>query len=328
LIEVLVVIGIMGLLLALLLPAVQSARGAAQRMQCSNNLRQVGIALNAYVEVHGLLPSGRPRLNNPFDPDYGRSVLVAVLPFIEAQPVYNQFNLDSYPARLSNLTAELARPGLFVCPSDSETEPIVSGGPGSRYPSPDPPGGTWPTALTSYGLIYGSFAINPAWESTLDPYDPYGQINGCFNDLQRITLASVTDGLSNTAFASERALGYINRGRSRPWGLWTASDGATTLLYGWHPPNSVCHFWTTGSYKDSTMPVESVSSFHEGGANVLFGDGTVRFVEDTISSWPLDPRYTMPVGIQYVPNGWLNAPRPGVWQAIMTRADGEIAGEF
>ena len=103
-------------------------------------------------------------------------------------------------------------------------------------------------------------------------------------------------------------------------GLWTASDGGTTLLFGWHPPNSVFRFWTTGNYRNSTLPVESVSSFHEGGANVLFGDGTVRFVKDSISSWPLDPKFLMPVGIQYVPNGWLNVPRPGVWQAIMTRA--------
>jgi len=168
----------------------------------------------------------------------------------------------------------------------------------------------------------------PTWESNLAPSDPYGQINGCFNDLQRITLASITDGLSSTAFASERALGYINRGRSDPMGLWTASDGGTTLLYGWDPPNSVFRFWTTGNYKNSTLPVETVSSFHEGGANVLFGDGTVRFVKDTINCWPIDPKFQGPVGIQYVPNGWLNVPRPGVWQALMTRADGEIAGEF
>jgi prepilin-type processing-associated H-X9-DG protein len=328
LIEVLVVIGIIGLLLALLLPAVQSARRAAERMQCSNNLRQVGIALNEYVDIHGLLPSGHPRVHNPSDPILGRSVLVAVLPFVEAQPVYNQFNFDVYPARLSNLTAELARPGLFVCPSDSETEPIVSGGPGSRIPSPDPPGGTWPTALTSYGLIYGSLSIHAAWESKPAPYDPYAQINGCFNDLQRITLASVTDGLSNTAFASERALGYINRGRSVPMGRWTTSDAGSTLMYGWHPPDSLYRFWSSSRYKNSILPVESVSSFHEGGANVLFGDGTVRFEKETISSWPLDPKYLMPVGITFGLDGWLNVPRAGVWQAIMTRADGEIISEF
>jgi prepilin-type processing-associated H-X9-DG protein len=327
-IEILVVIGIIGLLLSLLLPAVQSARRAAQRMQCANNLRQIGIALNAYVDVYGLLPSGRARVSNPFDPDSGRSVLVAVLPYIEARPIYDQFNLDVYPGRLSNLTAELARPGLFVCPSDPETGPIVSGGPGSRYPSSDPPGDPWPTALTSYGLIYGSLAINPAWQSTPVPYDPYGQINGCFNDLQRIALASITDGLSNTAFASERALGYINRGQGVPQGQWTRSDAGTTLVYGWHPPNSVFQFWKIARYKDSVLPAESVSSFHEGGANVLFGDGTVRFEKETISSWPLDPKSLMPVGIQYVPNGWSNAPQPGVWQGMMTRAGGEIVGEF
>ena len=79
--------------------------------------------------------------------------------------------------------------------------------------------------------MYGSFAINPAWESGLNPYDPYGEINGCFNDLQSIALTSITDGLSSTAFASERALGYINQGQSRPMGQWTRSTSHDLALW-------------------------------------------------------------------------------------------------
>jgi prepilin-type N-terminal cleavage/methylation domain-containing protein/prepilin-type processing-associated H-X9-DG protein len=315
LIEVIVVIGIIGLLIALLIPAVQSAREAARRSQCTNNLRQIGLGLSHYVGVNGQLPAGRP-------PSSSRSGFVAILPFLDAQPTYNSYNFSSLPYTLENLTAELSRPGLFVCPSDAGTEFILPGGPGSRYPAPDPPTGSWPVATTSYGLMYGSLIY--AWESRPDPsYDPYGQINGCFNDLPVVTLAMITDGLSNTVFASERALGFINANRVKPFGQWT--DAGSTFLYAWNPPNSVFRDWSRPIYKTTHLPSDLVSSLHPGGANILMGDGSVGFVKETVASWPLDANLG-PLGAIHWVDGWKDVPAPGVWQSLVTRSGGEIIG--
>jgi prepilin-type N-terminal cleavage/methylation domain-containing protein/prepilin-type processing-associated H-X9-DG protein len=317
LIEVIVVIGIIGLLTALLIPAVQSARESARRGQCSNNLRQMGIGLSQYVGVYEILPPGRPATN--------RSAFVAALPFLDAQPCYSSYNFAFTPPTLQNITAEMARPAILFCPTDAGTQQWLTGGPGSRNPAPDPPGSYWPVATTSYGLMYGTLLYN--WESRPDPsYDPDGQINGCFNDLPAIRISSIADGLSNTAFGSERAMAFINTERIRPLGQWTNAEdiSAGSLLYAWDAPNSVFRNWTSPTYRTSLLPGLIVSSQHPGGANLLLGDGSVRFVKDTVSSWPVDPTSMSPVGIIQWYDGFKDVPPPGVWQAIATRAGGEI----
>jgi prepilin-type N-terminal cleavage/methylation domain-containing protein/prepilin-type processing-associated H-X9-DG protein len=319
LIELLVVIVIIGVLIALLIPAVQAARRAAARSSCTNNLRQVGLGISQYADVYAQLPPGRPM-------DY-RSAYVAILPFLEAQPGYQAYNFSVAPATVDNLTAELSRPNVFVCPSDSGTTPILPGGPNSRSPAPDPADGYWPMATTSYGLMFGSLYY--PWDSRPDPaYDPFGQINGCFNDLPSITLAGITDGLSNTIFVGERATGFINAGRISPFGEWTSAYAGTTPVYAWDRPNKLFTQWSNGPYRASSLPASLVSSMHAGGANVLLGDGSVRFVKETIDSWPIDPATNAPVGIIQGIDGFKDVPRAGVWQALSTRSDGELLGEY
>lgn len=256
-------------------------------------------------------------------PPSSRSGFVAILPSLDAQLTYDSYNFSWMPFTIQNITAELSRPGVFVCPSDAGTELILPGGPGSRYPAPDPPSGSWPVATTSYGLMYGTLIWG--WEARPDPsYGPYGQINGCFNDLPVITLAMITDGLSNTIFASERALGFINANRVKPWGQWTYS--LYTSLYAWNPPNSVFRDWSRPAYKTTLLPMMLVSSQHRGGANILMGDGSVGFVKETVGSWPLDATNTGPVGIISWIDGFKDVPPPGIWQSLVTRAGGEIIG--
>ena len=162
-----------------------------------------------------------------------------------------------------------------------------------------------------------------------DPsYDPFGQINGCFNDLPRLTTASVTDGLSNTVFASERAMGFINADRVNPLGRWTDSsdwDGGNTLVFAWISPNRM-FYDSDPAFRTSLLPLVTVSSRHPGGVNVLLGDGSARFVKDTISSWPIDPATNSPVGIISWFDGFKNVPPPGIWQALATRSGGEVIG--
>ena len=322
LIEVLVVISVVGLLIALLLPAVQSARQAASRAQCQNNLKQIGLAIHQYEGVNGQLPTGRLS-SGPMVMEYGRSVLVSVLPYVDQGPLYNQFNFSLWTTDIANLTVEVSRPGIFVCPSDPAASPVLSAGPDSRFPYNDPPGGTYPTALTSYGLMYGT--VEFPWQTREPPWaDPLNNINGCFNDIPRIGLSAITDGLSNTVFASERAVGFMNRGRPTPIGTWTLNMGAGTLLFATYSPNDVFRNPFPPNLVGSNAT--ATSSFHPSGVNLLMGDGGVRFLKETVNSWPIDPTTRRPVGSITQMNGLDHLPPNGVWQALTTRAGGEVIG--
>ncbi len=324
LIEILVVIAIIGLLAALLIPAAQSARVAAERTQCQNNLRQIGLGLHNYEAAFGQLPTGRLLIGKNSLDRYSRSVFVALLPFMDNPVLFNRFNFSIYIYNTANLTAELARPGSLVCPSDPETAPILDGGPDSRRPEPDPPGGTYPMAATSYGFIYGT--VDYPWGNDNGPLDdPFGQINGCFNDIPSITMAAITDGLSNTAFASERALGFINRFEDQPIGQWTNARGPSTLFYMTLPPNSI--FRQPPPARNSVpFSANAAASFHPGGVHLLLGDGSVRFVKDSVNCWPVNISSGMPAGAEHTPHGLAKLPTGGIWQALGTRAGGEAFG--
>jgi prepilin-type N-terminal cleavage/methylation domain-containing protein len=113
LIELLVVITIFGILLALLLPAVQSARESARRAQCANNLKQIGVALHAFAEAHQAFPTGSPQQPS------NESFLVQILPYIEQGPLYNALNFGDGLLDNPNLTVMSSRPATFLCPSDA-----------------------------------------------------------------------------------------------------------------------------------------------------------------------------------------------------------------
>jgi prepilin-type N-terminal cleavage/methylation domain-containing protein/prepilin-type processing-associated H-X9-DG protein len=317
LIEVLVVISIIGILLALIIPAVQNARMAGARAQCLNNLKQLGLSIHAYEASIGQFPTGRFR-----EPSYCRSVFVALLPHMEQQALYDSMNLGVFSTDLANITAELARPSFLLCPSDPESAPIRSGGPNSRAPYVDPPGSAYPTALTNYGFLYGT--VQKEWETRTNPtYDPLNNINGCFNDLPSIRVADVRDGLAQTAFATERAVGFLNRERERGViGIWTMDVAQGTLFFATFPPNDV--FAHPFGPKVLGPNANSASSRHPGGVNVLLGDGAARFVRESISSWPIDRLRGQPQGSVTELDGLSNLPPGGVWQALTTRAGGDV----
>ena len=133
LVELLVVIAIIGILVALLLPAVQAAREAARRVQCANNMKQIALALCAYETGYGVYPPGRVGYDKGSRgrKEVGTSALVLILPQLELQNIYDLFNFRNGPWGYNstwflgtNAAAIAARPSVYVCPSD-ESPPVT-----------------------------------------------------------------------------------------------------------------------------------------------------------------------------------------------------------
>lgn len=187
LIELLVVIAIIGVLVALLLPAVQAAREAARRAQCTNNLKQIGLALHNYHSAHGVFPMGGSKnmrqLPDIYDMWTCWSGQAMILPFLEQKPLYDSINFNwapigfpGDPPILINGTASNAVISAFLCPSDPKTG---SGG-----------------NTNNYAACYGTTTI-----------DPEGQSTGLFAFYSTFPISSVTDGTSSTIAFSEARIG-------------------------------------------------------------------------------------------------------------------------
>jgi prepilin-type N-terminal cleavage/methylation domain-containing protein/prepilin-type processing-associated H-X9-DG protein len=342
LIELLVVIAIIAILIALLLPAVQAAREAGRRMQCTNNLKQFGLALHNYVGAFNSLPFGKG--NNyeniiPTAPVYARwSTHSQMLGFFEQTPLFNSINfnlppetpfMDNYgmgfmPAfqdpNRENSSVSAVLVSSFLCPSD----PAGSGGPTG-----------WNSGNSYYGNE-GSWLCDCCQQtpSTIAPgYLPQGPLynQSCVN------LASMTDGTSNTAFFSERRRGRgtsdikndmymidtaltidqtwqmcqtMNMSMAMPvtsWmgATWLVGDMSCSTYNHVSTPNTrTCASMPGGMMMPPTMSMANMavdlppSSYHPGGVNVLLGDGSVRFIKDSIAL--------------------------SVWRALSTRNGGEI----
>ena len=339
-IELLVVVFIIGLLIALLLPAVQAAREAARRAQCTNNLRQIGLALHSYAGAAGSFPPGR---NPDYDPRMAgspptcnnglvdRSFLVRLLPYVEQAPLYNAINSHLGILTAENATAHAASVGCYACPSDPDA--------GAPRRLPDnawedvPPLAPAPhfMTFTSYSGSFGSFYVvaqpTPALGCRV-PAPLQAQANGLLTDRFAVREADVTDGLSNTLLVVEKSVTTFGYGDP---------TGALSLGYGWYVSG-----WWGGSLGTSFFPPNmyrkvsrvagirfpaSASSLHPGGLNVLMGDGSARFLKESIDTWPYDALTGEPVGSVLTPEGWWDRPPPpGVWQKLASRAGGEMVG--
>jgi prepilin-type processing-associated H-X9-DG protein len=336
-IELLVTISLISLLIGLLLPSVQAAREAARRAQCANSLRQLCLALYGYHDAFGSLPPGRIK---SYDPRYSgtnppctssivdKSLEIFCLGFAEQISVYNAINQNLAIIAAENSTVHSISVSMFACPSDymAGWPRDLNSGALTRYGVPDPA----KMVFTSYAGMIGSLPVLaqplPS-NSCVVPSSLIGQCNGVFNDLSPIRLASVTDGLSNTMFMAEKAttilqeLNSLNPDYAAQHGWYIAGNWGDTLVTSLYPPNAC----------DKVAPVamtawtNSASSMHPGGLNVLMGDGSVRFIKDSIQSSPFNPISGNPAGASQDGQGaWINLPPSGVWQAISTRSGGEV----
>lgn len=329
LIELLVVVAVVGILAALILSAVQNARDASRKLQCENNLKQIGVALQNFQSEHGYFPAAMEGEHSPqgLREKYIFAPHVWLLPYLDQATVYNSLNvsfMDPLGDTPENDTARNTRIGLYLCPS--ETSPLMN-----AVPAPN-----------SYR---GDTGPSPyEWDNlSTSGYYPNGG-GGPFPLLYHIGPNAFTDGLSNTVMMSEKLMGDDRESVFTPtrdfWTLgwpysnpnfppgnqvismceklpssdpphvskggrtWYISGFDSTLYNHLVPPN-----WNgPGCKVDGSFPSPDLSSNHggifgasgghPGGVNCLMGDGSVRFIKNAINI--------------------------NTWRALSSRAGGEV----
>lgn len=306
LIELLVVISVIGVLVGLLLPAVQAARESGRRVQCIANLKQIGVAMNTYHSLHRMFPSSQLLTGRNWTANC-MSELSYVLPQLDMQPLFSSINMSfantespEFPS-LQNRTARRTNVGLFLCPSD--------------------PSGH---GRNSYRFNRGRFGMRAG-----------GPFDGPFSLLVLPSDATVKDGLTNTAFVSERVIGTFAGGAPDPArDVKAAIDLGQTLITSDAQFIPLClasrpdrwlricgRYWMYSGFlfthynhngtpndqrpscgwntvRDVNLGLQPPRSRHPGGVNVLFGDGRATFITDSVS--------------------------PAVWTALGTYGAGDI----
>lgn len=281
LVELLVVIAIIGILVALLLPAVQSAREAARRTQCVNNLKQIGIGLHNYSDTLRTLPPGSIWYSSaaPANANNRGPILLHILPFIEQRPLYEKFDFSQPPEgqTVPGGTALLAATIIktYVCPSDKNSG-LLGGRAIHNYVA-----SSGPTAHGSNSAC--SCSASGSWNTyATSPYSNATDFAGPFTRMATaIRMAEVTDGLSQTIFFGEHRRDCSAHIR----GGWLSSNNANGLTSTLIPiNNNTCNDAATdGCQRPCNWSTElGFKSLHPGGANFLLGDGAVVFLTQNI----------------------------------------------
>lgn len=277
LIEVLVVVAIIAILAGLLLPALISAREGARRNQCATNLMQLSIAIQNYESVHEVLPPGvinetGPIRNLPFGYHFGW--LTQILPYLEQKNTYRHFDRRASVYSPINSTARGIAIRSLLCPSDSGS-------------------GIAGIAASSYAGCHDDAEVPIAANN-----------RGVFFLNSKIRIDDISDGPRHTIFLGEKRVATNDLG-------WASGTRATLRNTGnllnadWSPVATVLADPDVESGSDAASPivdpVGGFGSYHPGGANIAFGDGSIRFIRNTI--------------------------HPRIFRSLANRADGELIGD-
>ncbi|MCS7272314.1 MAG: DUF1559 domain-containing protein, partial [Gemmataceae bacterium] len=299
------VIAIIAILIGLLLPAVQKVRGAAARASCLNNLKQLGIALHHFHDVHGVFPASGWTMAGPGNPA-GRYVgwRPLLLPYVEQENVQKLYDFTVHWWEGTNLAAASVPIRLFVCPATPERGSVTA-----AVAKPPRPAMTFPQPLapTDYEAIMGvqPTSINPHLGNSF-----YNSANrfAVMSRNSRVRMTDITDGTSSTIMvveAAARPLVYRN-GRPHPHlsndqGIsWADSEG----------PFSLDGASADGQQEGCGLPCSRAMngkndnepySFHSGGAQFLFADGHVEFLRESLPLTTLAALCTRAAGevVQY-----------------------------